>query len=319
MMGKSLAGKEAGWTAKEGWGASVCCPGTGTKLLRDAARPPDKEMETKQNERNRAVLYFIGTIVALALFTGCGGRGGGDDDNGGPGTDPNPSMAPAEIQGTTLRLEETGGNQREIRFDAEGDTWSNSSSEGELQGTYIYQRGDSNNATLTLTTSETTQVINLSFASERNGVYAYTSGPPISGSFVLEETAPNPDPEEPPPTEPEPPPQTGLAPSTIAGRTMLGTRTYTSTGPSGQTHVYTFDSSTFHDSDPPEESDGNYIWTPSGDTAKLELDYTRPKFFAGDHHQLELTFTSETQGTFTSTYTRGDGTVIVINGTFEFP
>jgi hypothetical protein len=110
----------------------------------------------------------------------------------------------------------------------------------------------------------------------------------------------------------------GFAPVSIAGRTMEGTRTFTSTGPSGQTHIYTFNTGTFHDSDPPEESGGNYTYTAGNSTATLDLQYNTPAVFVGDRHQLTLTFTAKDSGNFQSTYTRGDGTTIVINGTFFF-
>jgi hypothetical protein len=99
---------------------------------------------------------------------------------------------------------------------------------------------------------------------------------------------------------------------------MFGTRTFTSTGPVGQTHIYTFTASTFHDSDAPEEADGNYTYTANGDSAILMLNYTAPEDFSGDRHDIQLNFNESTRGTFTSTYTRQDGTTITINGTFEF-
>jgi hypothetical protein len=97
---------------------------------------------------------------------------------------------------------------------------------------------------------------------------------------------------------------------------MLGTRTYTSTGPVGQTHKYTFNATRFHDSDPPEESDGNYTYVAGNSSASLDLRYTSPSGFVGDHHQLQMQFNEKDRGNFQSTYQRGDGTVITINGTF---
>lgn len=99
---------------------------------------------------------------------------------------------------------------------------------------------------------------------------------------------------------------------------MFGTRTFTSTGPSGQTHTYTFSADTFHDSDAPEESDGTYTYSASSSAATLNLVYTGPVDFEGDRHNLTLNFTAKDRGTFQSTYVRGDGTSIVINGDFEF-
>ena len=97
---------------------------------------------------------------------------------------------------------------------------------------------------------------------------------------------------------------------------MLGTRTFTSTGPVGQTHKYTFSGSRFHDSDAPEESDGNFVWNPGNNAAVLDLDYTSPASFANDSHHLQMTFTEKDKGTFDSTYQKGDGTIITIRGTF---
>jgi hypothetical protein len=99
---------------------------------------------------------------------------------------------------------------------------------------------------------------------------------------------------------------------------MFGTRTFTSTGTSGQTHTYTFGSGTFHDSDSPEESDGTFTYSANNSTATLNLTYTSPATFVGDKHNISMTFTEKDRGTFQSTYTRGDGTEITINGTFEF-
>ncbi len=110
----------------------------------------------------------------------------------------------------------------------------------------------------------------------------------------------------------------GFVPTSIAGRTMLGTRTFTSTGPSGQTHIYTFGNGNFHDSDSPEEADGTYQYSPGNGSATLNLVYTGPEDFVGDTHNMTLSFTSKDRGNFDSTYTRGDGTTITINGTFQF-
>ncbi|MGV3771920.1 MAG: hypothetical protein ACO1QB_03400 [Verrucomicrobiales bacterium] len=103
----------------------------------------------------------------------------------------------------------------------------------------------------------------------------------------------------------------------LSGLTMRATRTYTSTGPVGQTHTYTFSGSTFHDSDPPEESDGDYTYITTGvNSATLQLRYSSPEEFAGDLHDMNMQFTTPQDGTFTSTYQRHDGTNIEINGTF---
>src|SRR5690606_19505030 len=115
-------------------------------------------------------------------------------------------------------------------------------------------------------TNEAVTIV-LSFSTTQSGVFSLTGGVTQSGNFTLSPLPDDPDPNEPgtPPGE-DPPPQTGLAPASLAGKVMLGTRTSADNGGQGQTHVYTFTQPTFHDSDPPEESDGNYTYTPSGDT-----------------------------------------------------
>lgn len=99
---------------------------------------------------------------------------------------------------------------------------------------------------------------------------------------------------------------------------MIGTRTFASNGGSGQRHVYTFGNGSYHDSDPPEESDGMFQWVPGNNTATLKLSYTAPADFAGDTHDLTLHFGSKDQGTFESTYRRVDGATVIINGDFAF-
>jgi hypothetical protein len=111
---------------------------------------------------------------------------------------------------------------------------------------------------------------------------------------------------------------TGNAPVSIAGRTMQGTRTFTSTGPNGQTHTYTFGNGTFHDEDGPEQADGRFVYNASNSQATLTLNYETPAEFTGDRHVLTMNFTQKDRGQFQSTYTRGDGTAITINGDFNF-
>jgi hypothetical protein len=149
----------------------------------------------------------------------------------------------------------------------------------------------------------------LTYNSQSTGSFVRTDQA-ASGTFEMQPINPDPGGGN------EPPPNDGLAPSSLAGRTMYGTRTFTSTGPVGQTHVYTFSLNTFHDSDPPEESDGEYVYTPSGNDATLTLNYHSPASFSGDKHALNMTFHTATAGAFESVYTRRDGTVIRINGTF---
>jgi hypothetical protein len=110
----------------------------------------------------------------------------------------------------------------------------------------------------------------------------------------------------------------GLAVPDLGEMNLLGTRRWTSTGPMGQTHRYTFaPNHMFHDSDKPEQACGTWKYEASGDRATLVLDYTGPSDFVGDHHELEMTFTDTTKGTFTSRYDKNDKTVITILGDFE--
>lgn len=177
-------------------------------------------------------------------------------------------------------------------------------------GTYQYS-ANGNAAELVLTDSAGDSRLQLQFSSETAGSYRFVSEP-IEGSFTLE---PIPTGDDPGPVDPGD--GSGGPPSSLEGRILYGTRTFTSTGPVGQTHVYTFTGSTFHDSDPPEESDGSYIYELSGARARLSLSYHAPRMFNGDRHEIEMRFQSGTTGTFESVYTRRDGTMIAINGTFR--
>ena len=170
---------------------------------------------------------------------------------------------------------------------------------------------NTSNADLYLTEEAVESRIALTFNSVNSGAYVDATTQ-ANGTFELQPIAPNPDPDP----GNEPPPNDGLAPSSLSGKTMYGTRTFTSTGPVGQTHVYTFTINTFHDSDPPEESDGSYLYQPSGNEASLNLNYYAPASFNGDKHELQMTFHTSDAGVFQSLYTRRDGTVIRINGTF---
>jgi hypothetical protein len=108
-----------------------------------------------------------------------------------------------------------------------------------------------------------------------------------------------------------------LALQSLEGVKLTGTRVWTSTGTSGQSHHYTFNhGGHFHDSDSPEQATGRYSYQPHDTTASLVLDYTGPADFSGDHHELSLTFTSVNGGTFTSHYAKNDGTQITILGDF---
>lgn len=260
-----------------------------------------------------------GMVVTISAFwmAGCGGGGGSDSgsSNPPPNNPPPSQFAPSELAATALTLNVAGEESRRIEFSPDGQSWAESGNEGESQGTYNYSRAsDGNTATVVLQANEA-ETLQLVFASEHSGTFSYTGGRSGAGSFTLEDFNPDPG-EDPDGGGNNPPPDDGI-PTSLSGRTMFGTRTFTSTGPTGQTHVYTFSGNNFHDSDPPEESDGNYTYSVSGNTARLLLNYTSPREFRGDRHELDMVFTSDTRGTFTSTYTRGDGTAIVINGDFE--
>ena len=256
-----------------------------------------------------------GTAVLVVLMglniVGCGGGGGGgdDDDNGGGGGD---VSAPSAIGGNEVTFYSGSLGTRAITFNPDNSTWSENRNGATVTGNYQYSRGGSgNNALLVINDQGQEQAVMLNFNSENSGAFAYRDQRD-NGTFEMRRTDGG---------DNEPPPISGggggLAVPSLAGRTMYGTRTYTSTGPVGQTHVYTFSVNTFHDSDPPEESDGSYIYTPSGNNATLQLDYHSPAGFNGDKHALTMSFHTESAGAFESTYTRRDGTVITINGTFR--
>jgi hypothetical protein len=99
---------------------------------------------------------------------------------------------------------------------------------------------------------------------------------------------------------------------------MSGIRTFTSTGSNGQTHTYTFGNGTFHDEDGAEQADGTFVYNANNSHATLTLNYTGPQTFVGDKHELSMNFSAKDSGDFQSTYTRGDQTIITINGTFSF-
>ena len=255
-----------------------------------------------------------GTAIALVLvgfsLAGCsgGGGGGGSSNPGGAQT----QVPPPESVGGNRAVFHSGAEAaRVVTLNADNASWTESRDEGIVGGTYRYApQPNTSNADLYLTEGEVESRIVLTFSSANSGSYINTASQ-ANGTFELQ------------PTDPpgsgggsEPPPNDGLAPSSLSGKTMYGTRTFTSTGPVGQTHVYTFTINTFHDSDPPEESDGAYLYQPSGNEASLSLNYYSPAGFNGDKHELQMTFHTSDAGVFQSLYTRRDGTVIRINGTF---
>ena len=242
------------------------------------------------------------TVVAsllILLFSGCGGGddGGGDDSSG------QQNLAATSVAGQMITF--TGNSTREISFETGSNVWSENQNGTVRGGTYQYTAGN-NSAELILSECGVSSTVRLTFSSADTGAFLAEQD---QGTFRLQ-SAPDPGPG---PGDPEP----GLAPPSLAGRVLYGTRTFTSTGPVGQTHVYTFSPNDFHDSDPPEESDGSYSYAPNGDHASLTLAYETPREFDGDLHELAMTFESETSGSFESTYTRRDGTMIQINGTFR--
>ena len=257
----------------------------------------------------RAGASWFSVLLSLVLM-GCGGGGGDGDDSGTP--NPNPpaqGSAPDTVSSQLLTLDAGDGNPRQITFTSEN-LWSETRNGANTGGSYEYRPSDNrSSADLLLTGSGSSTALTLYFASSGAGTFIYNSGEPGQGNFSLQ--AANPDPGNPPGGN------NGLAPSSLSGKTMLGTRTFTSTGPVGQTHVYTFSANGFHDSDPPEESDGVYTYTPDRDRATLTLAYFAPQEFNGDRHEWSMNFRTETSGTFQSVYTRRDGTVIRINGDFQ--
>ena len=255
---------------------------------------------------------LFAALLGINLLTACGGGGGGGGGQAGPPNTPpqNNVPAPDSVGGSTYTFYFGIEGTRSITFNEDNVIWMETRDGAPIVGTYRYNRIDNGNtAELVLIEDSVETPISLTFNAGNSGSFAFADQS-RSGTFETRSNDPN-DPGH------EPPPNNGLAPASLAGRTMLGTRTFTTTGPVGQTHVYTFSVNTFHDSDPPEESDGGYIYQPSGNNAMLTLNYFSPQFFNGDKHELQMTFHTGDAGVFESIYTRRDGTVIRINGTFE--
>ena len=255
---------------------------------------------------------LFAALLGINLLTACGGGGGGGGGQAGPPNTPpqNNVPAPDSVGGSTYTFYFGIEGTRSITFNEDNVIWMETRDGAPIVGTYRYNRIDNGNtAELVLIEDSVETPISLTFNAGNSGSFAFADQS-RSGTFETRSNDPN-DPGH------EPPPNNGLAPASLAGRTMLGTRTFTTTGPVGQTHVYTFSVNTFHDSDPPEESDGGYIYQPSWNNAMLTLNYFSPQFFNGDKHELQMTFHTGDAGVFESIYTRRDGTVIRINGTFE--
>jgi hypothetical protein len=271
--------------------------------------------------------YFRVAAMAAGLaftivFTGCGGGGGG----GG-------QAAPDTLEGRSYNFSPNTGGQTAVSFTSPT-TYTFMHETGAVeQGSYEASR-EGNGWTATLrNTSGGQQIYVMSFGSESGGTFVLKRdgeddrfGPFAARADAIPDGEVDPGPigsttTSPTTTGPGPTPSdqyNGNAPVSIAGRTMLGTRRVTSTGPNGQTHTYTFGNGTFHDSDGPEQADGTFVYNADRSAATLTLDYTSPAEFEGDHHVLTMQFTQKDRGTFQSTYTRGDGTTITISGDFSF-
>ena len=254
----------------------------------------------------RWIGFNTGGALAASLFmlvsVGCGGGGDGGDDSSGQQPQ---NLAATNIAGQMLTL--SGNSTREITLEPDGSAWSENQNGTVRGGTYQYN-ANGNSAELILSESGASSTVRLAFSSNDSGAFVADQD---QGTFRLQ-SVPE-DPNNPCPGDPG----GGLAATGLNGRILHGTRTFTSTGPVGQTHVYTFSGTNFHDSDPPEESEGAYNYAPDGDHALLTLAYESPREFNGDRHEMALTFETQTSGTFESTYTRRDGTMIQINGTFR--
>jgi hypothetical protein len=254
-----------------------------------------------------------GTAIAAVLMgfslTGCGGGGGGGDSSQPP-TGAIQAPAPDSVGGNTITMHSESAETRVLTFQPDNTTWTELRDGNTVSGTYRYQKiTDQSTGEVILSDGSSETDLVLTFHTDNGGSFVYRDQG-VNGTFELQPINSNPDP------DPNPQPNDGMAPTSLNGKTMFGTRTFTSTGPVGQTHVYTFSGNSFHDSDPPEESDGSYTYSASGDQANLTLNYDRPKGFDGDKHELQMTFHTDTAGAFDSVYTRRDGTVIIIRGNF---
>jgi hypothetical protein len=253
-----------------------------------------------------------GTAIAAVLMgfslVGCGGGGGGGDSSQGPGS-PAQAPAPDSVGGNSITMHSATAETRVLNLLPDGNTWTELRDGNTVSGTYRYQKiADQSTGEVVLSDGTAETALVLTFHTENSGSFTYRDQG-LNGTFELQPIGGSPDPGDPPPND-------GIAPSSLKGKTMFGTRTFTSTGPVGQTHVYTFSGNNFHDSDPPEESDGSYTYTAKGDQANLTLNYTSPSGFDGDKHEVQMTFHTDTAGAFDSVYTRRDGTVITIRGNF---
>jgi hypothetical protein len=273
--------------------------------------------------KNWRVAAIAAGLAFTAFFTGCGGG----DDEGDVGI-----VAPGSLAARSYNFSPNTGGQTAVSFVSDNNYNFMHENGAIEQGSYEAVL-NGNTWTVALTsTAGGKQIYNMNFLNGTGGNFTLhrSEEEERTGTFSARESVipsdPGPDPE---PTTTGPtttgPTTTGpseeyigFAPVSIAGREMQATRVFTSTGPNGQTHTYTFGNGTFHDSDPPEETDGVFTYNATNSRATLTLDYKSPREFFADKHQMTMVFQAKDRGTFESTYTRGDGTQIIINGTFEF-
>lgn len=273
-------------------------------------------------------------LVTALLISGCGGGGGGGNDGPAGGAAASPK-APASLSSQGLRIIHASGPDQRLDFSTEGNEFSQTdSSSGVLvrRGTYAYSPSEAN-ANLSLMTAGTSEVttLSLTFTAANSGNFRSSSsnGEISSGTFTLIAGAYTPPPaggNNPGPTDPGQGNNgggnngnTGNVPP--VGQGGLDGRVMTLTRSTGQTHTYTFQGNQFVDSDPPEEGRGTYTFSKSGSQGSLSLHYTGavgPVNLTGDRHDIQLAFTTDTSGTYTSTYVTNEGATLSQDGTFQF-
>jgi hypothetical protein len=220
--------------------------------------------------------------------------------------------APANLSDLRVNMLETSDPNlapRVIQFSGDGKKWVETvNGDGKIieSGNVVLYEPNGANATLKLEGIRENETLEydyvLSFNSATAGKYSYNLfGQPFgSGTFNDFRNG-----------------KSSLAPSSLAGRSMFTVRATSTSGGEGQTHFFAFGlSGRFHDSDGAEHGTGNFSYSPDGSKATLVLDYTGSVDFSGDKATMELTFTTTTEGTFTSKYRRNDGAEATITGPF---
>ena len=252
--------------------------------------------------------FFLcaGLIILGAILTGCGGGDGGD---GGGGQNNNGSLAPSSVQGYEVTLSETGGSSQRLVFAASGSNFTAfapGTTNAIRSGTYTYSAAN-NSAALTLLAAGGGQptVYTLQFSSSSAGSFTYpgSGGQTISGSFSELKTA-----------------TSGGGNGGQSGTGGLDGRVIVMTRSTGQSHTFTYTGNRFTDSDPPEEGSGTYSYSRTGQQATLTMHYTSssgPVNLVGDRQDVQLTYASDTRGSFTSAYAAADGTMLTLTGSFE--